>query len=106
MIRVKGVAEQLSGTLYLTAEYNIFSLTGYVGVYGTKYARMDQVKSFNGCLPQLLFGLFFKTLPHTNPLQKGLRVNGFPCLFCKLKEKTTSVLIRNRKAITGFLKLF
>ena len=27
-------------------------------IYGAKYSRMDQVKFFKGCLPQILFGSF------------------------------------------------
>ena len=29
-----------------------------------KYSRMDQVKFFKGCYPQILFGLFLNTLSH------------------------------------------
>ena len=32
--------------------------------YGTKYSIMDLVKSFKGCLPQILLGLFLNTLSH------------------------------------------
>ena len=32
--------------------------------YGAKYSRMDQVKSFKGCLPQILLGPFLNTLSH------------------------------------------
>ena len=28
------------------------------------YSRMDQVKFFKGCLPQILLGLFLNTLSH------------------------------------------
>ena len=31
-------------------------------INGTKYSRMDQVKSFKGCLPQILLGPFLNTL--------------------------------------------
>ena len=30
----------------------------------TKYSRMDQVKFFKGCLPQILLGPFLNTLSH------------------------------------------
>ena len=33
-------------------------------VFGTKYSRMDQVKFFKGCLPQVLLGPFLNTLSH------------------------------------------
>ena len=32
--------------------------------YGTKYSRIDQVKVFKGCLPQILLGLILNTLSH------------------------------------------
>ena len=32
--------------------------------YGTKYSRMDQVKFFKGCFPQILLGPFLNTLSH------------------------------------------
>ena len=32
--------------------------------YGTKYTRMNQVKCFKGCLPQISLGPFFNTLSH------------------------------------------
>ena len=31
-------------------------------IFGAKYLRMDQVKFFRGCLPQILFGPFLNTL--------------------------------------------
>ena len=35
-----------------------------IHIYGTKYSRMDQVKIFNSCLPQILLGPFLNTLSH------------------------------------------
>ena len=32
--------------------------------FGTKYSRMDQVKFFKGCLPQILLGPFLNALTH------------------------------------------
>ena len=32
--------------------------------YGAKYSRMDQVKFFKGCFPQILIGLFLNTLSY------------------------------------------
>ena len=32
--------------------------------FETKYSRMDQVKFFKGCLPQILLGPFLNTLSH------------------------------------------
>ena len=34
------------------------------GVSGTKYSRMDQVKFFKVCLPQISLGPFLNTLPY------------------------------------------
>ena len=34
------------------------------GIVGIKYSRMDQVKNFQGSLPQILRGPFLNTLPH------------------------------------------
>ena len=33
-------------------------------IYGTVYLRMDQIKYFKGCLPQILLAPFFNTLSH------------------------------------------
>ena len=33
-------------------------------IYGTKYSKMNQVKSFKGCLPQIPLGPFLNTLTH------------------------------------------
>ena len=33
-------------------------------LYATKYSRIDQVKFFKGCYPQILLGPFLNTLPH------------------------------------------
>ena len=40
-----------------------FSQKHYI-LHGTKYSRMDQVKFFKGCLPQVLLGPFLNTLSH------------------------------------------
>ena len=37
-------------------------LTGRL--FETKYSRMDQVKFFKVCLPQILLGPFLNTFPH------------------------------------------
>ena len=34
------------------------------GLFETKYSRMDQVKFFKGCLPQILLVPFLNTLPY------------------------------------------
>ena len=36
-----------------------------IPLYGSKYSRMDQVKSFKRYLPQILFGPLLNTLTHT-----------------------------------------
>ena len=33
-------------------------------LHGSRYSRMDQVKFFKGCLPQILLGPFLNTLTH------------------------------------------
>ena len=35
-----------------------------IKTYGTKYSRMDQVKLFKGCLPQISLDPFLNTLSH------------------------------------------
>ena len=42
--------------------------------YETKYSRMDQVKFFKGCLPQMLLGPFLNTLSHLKLHEKYNRV--------------------------------
>ena len=37
-------------------------------LFGTKYSRMDQVKFFKGCPPQILIGPFLNTLSHLSHL--------------------------------------
>ena len=34
--------------------------------YGSRYSRMDRVKFFKGCLPQILVGPFLNTLTFTH----------------------------------------
>ena len=44
---------------------NIFDLfIDQTPLLETKYSRMDQVKFFKGCLPQILLGPFLKALSH------------------------------------------
>ena len=38
-------------------------------INGTKYSRVDEVKFFKGCLPQILLGPFLNTLSHLNLLE-------------------------------------
>ena len=40
------------------------------GIYGAKYSRMNQVKFFKGCLPQILLGPFLNTLSCHRKLNK------------------------------------
>ena len=40
-------------------------------IYGAMYSRMDQVKIFNSCLPQILPGLFLNTLSHIFTLKQN-----------------------------------
>ena len=42
-------------------EFKIFL---YERIYGATYSRIDQVKLFKGCLPQILVGPFLNTLPY------------------------------------------
>ena len=44
-----------------------------ISTYGTKYSRMDQVKFFKGCLPQILLGPFLNILSHIKLLFTRLR---------------------------------
>ena len=44
-----------------------------ISTYGTKYSRMDQVKFFKGCLPQILLGPFLNILSHIKLLFTSLR---------------------------------
>ena len=39
------------------------------GVFETNYSRMDQVKFFKSCLPQILLGPFLNTLSHLKPCE-------------------------------------
>ena len=43
-------------------------------LFGTKYSRMDQVKFFKSCLPQILLGSFLNTLSY---LFKHENINPF-----------------------------
>ena len=53
---------------------NVVIISGIIGTkYETKYLRMDQVKNFKGCLPQILLGLFVNTLSYIS-LQIGLTI--------------------------------
>ena len=36
----------------------------YGSLFGTRYSRIDQVKFFKGCLPQMLLGPFLDILFH------------------------------------------
>ena len=54
------------------------------------YSRMDQVKFFKGCLPQMLLGPFLNTLPHIS-FNISLR------LLKKLKEKDEKQLDLERR---------
>ena len=42
----------------------LFSVCIFLCKYESKYSRMEQVKFFKGCLPQVLLGPFLNTLPH------------------------------------------
>ena len=44
----------------LVSRLRIFPQT----TFGSRYSRMDQVKFFKGCLPQILLGPFLNTLTH------------------------------------------
>ena len=39
-------------------------LTNHIIIYWSSYSRMDQVKLFKGCLPQISLGPFLNTLTH------------------------------------------
>ena len=43
------------------------------GIYGAKYSRMNQVKFFKGCLPQILLGPFLNTLSCHRKLNKCVK---------------------------------
>ena len=45
---------------------NVFSNyipSTWTTIYGTKYSKIDQVKFFKGCLPQISLGPFLNALP-------------------------------------------
>ena len=57
-------------TLFLKAFTNNSEITHCLAqyfTYETTYSRMDQVKFFKGCLPQILFGPFLSHLRNTPP---------------------------------------
>ena len=57
-------------TLFLKAFTNNSEITHCLAqyfAYETTYSRMDQVKFFKGCLPQILFGPFLSHLRNTPP---------------------------------------
>ena len=41
----------------------------YLEPYGTKYSRMDQLKFFKGCVPQISLSPFLNTLSHMKHLR-------------------------------------
>ena len=56
--------------------------------YGTKYSRMDQVKFFKGCLPQVSLGPFWNTWTHMTFLLRGLLIFMFSYSTCSLETET------------------
>ena len=40
----------------------------FSGLYERKYSRMDLIKFFEGCLPQIIFGPFLNNLFHIKKL--------------------------------------
>ena len=58
------------GTVFLVLYYSLYKI--YLlskSVYGTKYLRVDQIKIFKGCLPQILLGPLLKTFSYLWPSQ-------------------------------------
>ena len=56
-------------THYKTDMIDVIAMSSHQGccvTCGTKYSRMDQVKFFKGCLPQILLGPFLNALSHVS----------------------------------------
>ena len=43
---------------------HLFTTSSWLTTFGIKCSRMDQLKSFKGCLPQILLGPFLNTLSY------------------------------------------
>ena len=50
--------------------------------YGSRYSKMDQVKFFKGCLPQIFFGSFLNTLTHMFYRSLASRVRRYDLQSC------------------------
>ena len=55
-------------------------------ICGTKYSRMDQVKFFKGCFPQILLGRFLNTVSHIFFKISLLRS-------CEAQQKITNIFL-------------
>ena len=51
---------------------SMLTLTTFQDKYGTKYSRVDQVKIFKGCLPQILLGPLLNTWTHIGSFRQTL----------------------------------
>ena len=64
--------------------------SGHDEIYGIKYSRMDQVKFFKGCLPQILFGPILNTLSHINPVVEFITFPLIPRVITSIDREVLS----------------